>query len=59
MVHGKHGFFLMNQGFEYNLALIGILLPTLVAGPGEVFRWALPTAAEDPLGPTGACAGIA
>ncbi len=34
-VHGKHGFFLHNQGFEYNLALIGLLLPTLIAGPGR------------------------
>ena len=25
MVHGHHGFFLSNQGFEYNLALIGLL----------------------------------
>jgi putative oxidoreductase len=35
MVHGKHGFFMSNQGFEYNLALIGLLLPTLLAGPGQ------------------------
>src|SRR5215218_5951108 len=32
MVHGKNGFFLPT-GFEYNLALIGLLLPTLLAGP--------------------------
>ena len=43
MVHGKHGFFLGNSpdstlssaGFEYNLALIGLLLPILIAGPGR------------------------
>jgi putative oxidoreductase len=34
MVHGKNGFFLANGGFEYNLALIGLLVPTLIAGPG-------------------------
>jgi putative oxidoreductase len=34
MVHWKHGFFLQNQGFEYNLALIGILATILIAGPG-------------------------
>jgi putative oxidoreductase len=35
MVHGKNGFFLQDQGFEYNLALIGLLAPTLLAGPGH------------------------
>ena len=35
MVHGKNGFFLSDQGFEYNLALIGLFLPTLLAGPGR------------------------
>jgi putative oxidoreductase len=34
-VHGKNGFFLSNQGFEYNLALIGLLLPILIVGPGR------------------------
>jgi putative oxidoreductase len=38
MVHGKNGFFLSAGGFEYNLALIGLLAPTLVAGPGA---WAV------------------
>jgi putative oxidoreductase len=33
-VHGQHGFFLSNNGFEYNLALIGLLLPVFIAGPG-------------------------
>lgn len=53
MVHGQHGFFLGSSpddtlataGFEYNLALIGLLLPILVAGPGRfaVGRfWPLP-----------------
>jgi putative oxidoreductase len=35
MVHGKHGFFLRDNGFEFNLALIGLLAPTLIAGPGR------------------------
>lgn len=35
MVHGRNGFFLQNQGFEYNLALIGLLLPILLVGPGR------------------------
>lgn len=34
MVHGKNGFFLQYKGFEYNLALIGLLAPTVLAGPG-------------------------
>jgi putative oxidoreductase len=35
MVHSKNGFFMSSGGFEYNLALIGLLLPTLIAGPGR------------------------
>lgn len=35
MVHGKNGFFMSAQGFEYNLALIGLLLPPLLCGPGR------------------------
>jgi putative oxidoreductase len=35
MVHGKNGFFMSSGGFEYNLALIGLLFPTLIAGPGR------------------------
>jgi putative oxidoreductase len=35
MVHGQNGFFLQNKGFEYNLALIGLLLPILILGPGR------------------------
>jgi putative oxidoreductase len=43
MVHGKNGFFLghgpeskvAEAGFEYNLALIALLAPTLIAGPGK------------------------
>lgn len=34
-VHGEHGFFMSNGGFEYNLALIGLLAPVLIAGPGK------------------------
>ena len=35
LVHGKNGFFMDKKGFEYNWALIGLLLPLLIAGPGE------------------------
>ena len=35
LTHGKNGFFLSDGGFEYNLALIGLLAPTLLAGPGK------------------------
>lgn len=35
MVHGKNGFFMSSGGFEYNLALIGLLFPTLIAGSGR------------------------
>ena len=34
-VHGRNGFFLQDSGFEYNLALIGLLFPILAAGPGR------------------------
>lgn len=42
-VHGQNGFFLghgpestlSTAGFEYNLALIGLLAPILIAGPGR------------------------
>jgi putative oxidoreductase len=34
LVHGKNGFFAQGGGYEYNLALIGLLLPLLIAGPG-------------------------
>ena len=35
MVHGKNGFFSSAGGYEYNLALIGLCLPILIAGPGK------------------------
>ena len=35
LVHGKNGFFLDKGGFEYNLALIGLLAPILLCGPGR------------------------
>jgi len=38
MVHGKNGFFMSAGGFEYNLALIGLLAPILISGPG---KWAI------------------
>lgn len=34
-VHGKNGLFLSDGGFEYNLALIGLLVPVLIVGPGR------------------------
>ena len=35
MVHAKNGFF-PPTGFEFNLALIGLLAPILIAGPGRL-----------------------
>lgn len=35
LVHGPKGFFLSDGGFEYNLALIGLLVPILLVGPGR------------------------
>src|SRR5947209_4397382 len=35
MVHGENGFF-APKGFEYNLALIGLLAAVLIAGPGRI-----------------------
>ena len=46
-VHGPKGFFLSDGGFEYNLALIGLLLPILIAGPGRyALARALPRSAQ-------------
>jgi putative oxidoreductase len=49
-VHWPNGFFLSyvdpsKNGFEYNLALIGLLLPILICGPGRFSagRFFLPT----------------
>jgi putative oxidoreductase len=36
LVHGRKGFFLSDGGFEYNLALIGLLVPILILGPGKI-----------------------
>ncbi|MGC3966621.1 MAG: DoxX family protein [Pirellulales bacterium] len=36
MVHGKNGFFLQNGGIEYNLSLIGLLVPVMLLGPGAL-----------------------
>jgi putative oxidoreductase len=33
-VHGPKGFFLQKGGFEYNVSLIGNLLPVFLCGPG-------------------------
>lgn len=37
-VHGKNGFFLDKGGFEYNLALIGLMAPLVLLGAG---RWSI------------------
>jgi putative oxidoreductase len=44
MVHGKNGFFMGASGYEYNLALIGLLAPFLILGPGRfaIGRFILP-----------------
>lgn len=34
-VHGANGFFLDKHGYEYCLALIGLLLPIFICGPGR------------------------
>jgi putative oxidoreductase len=34
-VHGANGFFLEKHGYEYCVALIGLLLPILLCGPGR------------------------
>jgi putative oxidoreductase len=36
LVHGKNGLLLQKGGFEYNLALIGLLVPILLCGPGRI-----------------------
>jgi putative oxidoreductase len=33
-VHGKNGYFLKNQGFEYPLALLAIAIAVMLIGPG-------------------------
>jgi putative oxidoreductase len=52
MVHGRNGFFLgAKPGFEFNLALIGLLLAVLIAGPGRIavgHRLPLPKRAASP-----------
>lgn len=52
-VHGRNGFFLSDSGFEYNLALIGLLLPVLILGAGAysvdrlLLRFRRPSVAPD------------
>lgn len=36
LVHGKHGFAMANNGFEFNFVLITLALPILLAGPGLI-----------------------
>lgn len=35
LVHGKFGFSMADNGFEFNFALICLALPVLLAGPGR------------------------
>jgi len=35
-VHGKNGFNFMNQGYEYNFALITMCLALIAVGPGPI-----------------------
>ena len=48
MVHGPKGFFQQDGGFEYNVALIGLLLPILLCGAGRfaIGRLFLPRSAR-------------
>jgi putative oxidoreductase len=48
LVHAPNGFFLVNGryqyqgGYEFNLVLIGLCLPILIAGPGRLsIKWGL------------------
>jgi putative oxidoreductase len=34
LVHGQHGFFLQNHGYEYNLALFGMCVALILSGAG-------------------------
>lgn len=36
MVHGQHGLFLAQKGFEYNLVLIAVALAVMVKGSGAL-----------------------
>jgi len=38
-VHGKHGFFLSQQGYEYNLMILGVCAALILAGPGLLALW--------------------
>lgn len=37
-IHASHGFFMSNQGYEYNVAILGLCLCILFAGSG---RWSI------------------
>lgn len=51
LVHGKNGFSLANQGFEYNFTLIMMALAILLAGPGRLaFTQLLPPGVRRFLG---------
>ncbi len=39
LVHGTHGFFIQNSGYEYCLCLMVMAAIVLLAGPGEYCVW--------------------
>ena len=39
LVHGSHGFFIQNSGYEYALCLLVMAAIVLLAGPGEYSVW--------------------
>jgi len=38
-VHGRNGFFLQQQGYEYNLMILGVCAALILAGPGLLALW--------------------
>ena len=54
MVTGGHGFFIQNEGYEYNLVLIGLAVALAITGPGRLsldYRIGLPWARYGRGGP--------
>ncbi len=39
LVHGKQGYFIQDNGFEYALNLLLFSLVSIVGGPGTLFLW--------------------
>ncbi|MBW3624667.1 MAG: DoxX family protein [Armatimonadetes bacterium] len=38
-VTGKRGFFIQNEGYEYNLLIIAVCVALILAGPGRYALW--------------------